>query len=271
MIVRRAGDPGAAFAGGKGKSLLRLEAHADIIPRFVVVVDGDACAEDLVAQLERECAGFGERLAVRSSANVEDSDQHNYSGLFRTVLGVPRTHLADALRDVLDSTRSERVSSYSEHLGITQDTIHMSVIVQEMVASRVAGVAMTLDGTEGAAVCIEAVFGLGEALVSGREAGDRYLLAETGPEVLDCKVRPQGVMCVMCPHGAGTEYVPLPFFQRNRQKLTSSQAVAVRDLIVGLSRDAQGPVVVEFAFDERQLWLLQCRPLAVAVRGAERT
>ncbi len=57
----------------------------------------------------------------------------------------------------------------------------MAVVVQRMVAATAAGVAFSVDPVSGEfCTIIEAVHGLGDTLVSGRAAADRYVIDAQG-------------------------------------------------------------------------------------------
>ena len=57
----------------------------------------------------------------------------------------------------------------------------LAVVVQKMVSSEVAGVMFTVDpSTQMPNIIIEAGYGLGEALVSGRITPDTYIIDKEG-------------------------------------------------------------------------------------------
>ena len=66
--------------------------------------------------------------------------------------------------------------AYRLRNGIDHRTVHMAVVVQQMVASRAAGVLFTADPvtSDRRVVVVEASFGLGEAVVSGLVNADVY-------------------------------------------------------------------------------------------------
>src|SRR5262249_34381973 len=103
-------------------------------------------------------------VAVRSSAWVEDGARESHAGQFTTVLQVDKEGLAEALAQVRKSVAGEGW-----------------VIVQRMVAARVARVAFTTDPTcAQPAARVEAVPGLGEGLVSGRLRPSAWRVTDAG-------------------------------------------------------------------------------------------
>lgn len=105
--------------------------------------------------------------AVRSSANLEDSQDHSFAGQFTTVLNVQgRSALAQAVWSIWDTTTTPAVQEYMKRRSIPSEQLCMAVIVQEMVTPVVSGVAFSRNPiTGGREIVIEAVEGDGTRLV----------------------------------------------------------------------------------------------------------
>jgi len=178
--LARATDPAC---GGKARGLARLIAAGLRVPDGFVIVG--ARPDALPTELGRAYAELGAgAVAVRSSAVVEDGALHSYAGVFESLLGVEgEPALRDAVARCLSHASAERVQAYA---GAAVDE-RMSVVVQRMVDARRAGVLFTLDPIHGERDrwCIEAVPGLGEALVSGRARPDRYHVDPRDAAVLE--------------------------------------------------------------------------------------
>lgn len=197
-----------ASAGGKGASLAAMTAERlPVPPGFVVpswvmessvdaerlralAVEGDHdAAQALVRQAEpprAEIAEAYERLgglvAVRSSACAEDSEAASYAGQQDTFLNV--LGAADVVRRVVDcwaSFFSERALFYRARKG-SLDDLGMAVVVQKMVEPEKSGVVFTADPVRQRRdrMIVEAVFGLGEQVVSGRVTPDHYVIDRAG-------------------------------------------------------------------------------------------
>lgn len=104
--------------------------------------------------------------SVRSSANLEDSDDYSFSGQFSTYLNVKTAEdVINAIVNVWNSTQSEHLNSYLRNINRTQAELEIAVIVQEMVHSRFSGVVFTRNPVTGFdEIIIEVVSGLGERL-----------------------------------------------------------------------------------------------------------
>ena len=78
-------------------------------------------------------------FAVRSSATFEDGGEVSFAGQLRTVLGVDRGRVVEAVRLVAASVRKPGVRAYAAAQGVALPD-SMPVLVQEMVKPEAAGV-----------------------------------------------------------------------------------------------------------------------------------
>jgi phosphoenolpyruvate synthase/pyruvate phosphate dikinase len=135
-----------------------------------------------------------------------------------------------------------RASGESDRARTYGASGRIAVVIQREVAATRAGVAFSRDplGRSPDAV-IESAFGHGEAVVSGQITPDRYRVRRDGSVDVRLAVR-EGARALV-------------------RTLRDDEA---RD-IAGLARRAeQGfgtPVDLEFCYEQRRLWLVQCRPI----------
>lgn len=180
---------GDEACGGKAEGLAKLIGLGlSVPPGFVLLGAGvEDCADEQSSELgemlaEQYRAMGGGKVAVRSSAIGEDSEDASFAGQFDTLLNIEgETALMAAVRQCLDSVNAEHVRAYQaeHHNG---EPMPMCVVVQRMVDAEYAGVLFTADPvTARRDVCvIDAVAGLGEALVSGDVTPDHYELNASG-------------------------------------------------------------------------------------------
>ncbi len=171
--------------GGKAEGLVRLLASGfDVPPAFVVV---GARAGHLPPDLaEAYRALGGGPVAVRSSAIGEDGAAASFAGQFETVLGVVGEEaLRAAIERCIASVSSARATAYREQRAAKDEGVAMCVVVQRMVDAAAAGVCFTVDPVLGRRdrLVIDAVRGLGEALVSGHVTPDHYEVDPRGAVV----------------------------------------------------------------------------------------
>ena len=136
----------------------------------------------MVVDAARPLAG---PLAVRSSAVDEDGADASFAGQHLTLLNVPSIDdLSSAIRQIWWSANSDSVITYRKRVGLFNRP-SVGVVVQSLLAPETAGVMFTQNPVNGADErMIEASWGLGEVVVSGRVIPDTYRLDRSG-EVLE--------------------------------------------------------------------------------------
>src|SRR3954447_3563288 len=152
---------------------------------------------ELAAEITRSVAALGEQAAcaVRSSATTEDLPTASFAGQQDTYLNI--TGPAEIIRHVSRcwaSLFSERAVVYRQRNGFDHRKVQMAVVVQEMVIPQASGVLFTADPVTSnrKVVSVEAVPGLGEALVSGLVNADVYRIRDG--QVIDRKHQGQPVL-----------------------------------------------------------------------------
>jgi pyruvate,water dikinase len=195
-------------AGGKGASLAAMAAAGLNVPQGFVVradvmascIDADAlrsCASQLdwegaqelirAAEPPRGAIGdayelLGGSVAVRSSACAEDSEEASFAGQQETFLGVEGAdEVCDRVVECWASFFSERALFYRSRKG-SLDDLEMAVVVQTMIDAEKSGVVFTVDpvARRRDRVLVEAVYGLGEQVVSGQVTPDHYIADRNG-------------------------------------------------------------------------------------------
>jgi phosphohistidine swiveling domain-containing protein len=170
-----------ASAGGKAYGLARLLAMGLPVPPAFVL--RNACADVFPDRLDQAYRDLGqEAVAVRSSALGEDGTDASFAGQYDTVLNVRGPEeLRAAIQCCVASVSNEHARSYlQDQTG--SDSATMNVVVQAMVNARAAGVVFTADPVSARRdlLVIDAVAGLGEALVSGEATPDHYGVHSSG-------------------------------------------------------------------------------------------
>jgi rifampicin phosphotransferase len=126
-------------------------------------------------------------VAVRSSGTAEDLAAASFAGQHDTFLNVagPDALLA-AVRGCWASLWSERAVAYRRAQGWDARDLALAVVVQAMVPAERAGVLFTADPVSGRRdhLVIEAVSGLGEALVSGQATPSRAVVEKASLRLL---------------------------------------------------------------------------------------
>lgn len=226
-----------------------------------------ALRDDLRERLRelRDDSGF----AVRSSAAGEDGARHSHAGQLESLLHVSREGVESAVRACWASTWSDRAILYRQARHLPSAGPAAAVIVQEMIESRVAGVAFTAHPLTGArAEVVVAGYGLGEGVVADRVESDEFV-RRSPHDAWHATVRPKTRRCARRRDGEpGTEVVPVPNEMRDRPALTPEELDRLADHLVAVERAAGRPQDVEWALDGTgHLWILQARPITASPAG----
>src|SRR5690348_13430188 len=195
-------------------------------------LEGVAIPGDLAAAITRALAQLGEpgAYAVRSSATAEDLPTASFAGQQDTYLNVvgPAAILRHVSR-CWASLFTERAVTYRQRNGIDHRTVHMAVVVQQMVFPQAAGIMFTADPITGnrKVASLEASFGLGETLVSGLVNPDIYTVRDG--ELVARTVARKRVASYASPAG-GTREQAIEPARQEQPALTDAQVVTLAGL-----------------------------------------
>lgn len=182
---------------------------------------------DLAAAIGAALAARGERAsyAVRSSATAEDLPTASFAGQQDSYLNVAgQEEIVRHVRRCWASLFTERAVTYRCRNGFDHRKVAMAVVVQRMAPAEAAGVLFTADPVTSnrKIAAVEAAWGLGEALVSGRAAADVYRVSGDGTVSSAVAAKTHSVRPAP---GGGTEDVPVEPDHRTRPVLTDEQVL----------------------------------------------
>ncbi|HKN86545.1 MAG TPA: PEP/pyruvate-binding domain-containing protein [Nitrospiraceae bacterium] len=200
--------------------------------------------------------------AVRSSATSEDDAKRTFAGLYRTLLGVPRVAIPAAITECWASLWTTAAWSYSAREEFPSHVPAMAVIVQPLLVPRAAGVAYSHHPVtrERNHVVINAVLGSAEPLVKGTVTPDCYLV-HIAPDTDSFHLLERHLASKRRqPTGRGPDRLALVSDQEH-PSLADEEAFALARLTKQVEHAMNHAVDVEWAIDERGLWLLQARPI----------
>jgi len=133
----------------------------------------------------QENSEFG--FAVRSSATIEDRSDISFAGQAESYLCIMNEEgILESVKKVWQSAFSERAVIYLKTKGIPLKQAKMAVIVQEMMPVNISGVMFTANVVNNSTeeMLINATWGFGDSLVSGKIVPDTYILAKTPLSVI---------------------------------------------------------------------------------------
>lgn len=216
-------------------------------------------------------------VAVRSSATAEDLPEASFAGQQASFLNVRgEAPLLDSARRCFASLFTDRAISYREAKGFDHLKVALSIGVQQMVRSDLAGagVMFSIDTETGfdRVVLINAAWGLGENVVQGTVDPDEYqvfkpLLSDPGLTPIVHK-RCGGKLFKMIYTRSGAEptsNVETTPTERSAYVLTDAEILQLARFACTIEQHYGCPMDIEWAKDGRsgELFIVQARPETV--------
>src|SRR5438034_2156633 len=226
-------------------------------------IEAIAIPGDLAAAITRALAQLGEEAAyaVRSSATAEDLPTASSAGQQDTYLNVvgPAAILQHVSR-CWASLFTERAVTYRLRNGVDHRTVHMAVVVQQMVFPDAAGILFTADPVTGnrKVATVDASFGLGEALVSGLVNPDVFKVRDG--EVVARAVATKQRAIHASPAG-GTQEVAIDPERQAQPALTDAQVVRLVQLGRRIEAHFGRPQDIEWCLAADDFLIVQSRPI----------
>jgi pyruvate,water dikinase len=201
-------------------------------------------------------------VAVRSSATAEDLAGASFAGQMESYLNVRGEEaVLAAVRRCWASLWTARAISYRARQGIPPAAVRLAVVVQQFVEAEAAGVLFTANPVSGhrGQMVIDAVWGLGEALVGGQASPDHWVVDGATGTVLEARIARKAVMTAA--GQSGTTLTPLPVDMQERPVLDQGQVAALAELGRRAAAHFGAPQDIEWTLARGQLHLVQSRPI----------
>jgi pyruvate,water dikinase len=266
------GTAHAGQVGGKGLNLgLMTAAGLPVPPGFVIPREFYRASHGVLQPEQRSLVLHayqqlgGGPVAVRSSALGEDGAEFSFAGQQETILGVTGdVAVLDAVQRCWQSLHSERAIAYRRANHIDEASVSMAVLVQRLVPAEVSGVLFTHDPTDASQqnLLIEAAFGLGEGVVSGRVTPDRFHVDRSTGRATD------SVIATKREELTTSGWIPVADGRQQQPSLSTNQISELAKLAERIENYYGEPRDVEWAYASGQFSILQARPIT-AVTAAE--
>jgi pyruvate,water dikinase len=238
---------------------------------------------DLIALLEKKIEMLKKkvgrnRVAVRSSGITEDMATAAFAGQFETYLNVhldPSSVIKYVLKciasafgwrviDYRQDLRKKEILDLSEVELLKQGLI--SVVIQTMVDSEKAGVAFSIDPDTGNRTVgvIQAVYGLGEMIVQGKETASWTAFVKEPEVTVLGTIPPKGPQKEMMVYDEKTKQNrEVAVGLRNPRVLTLDEANQVANHVTAIEKSYKKPMDIEYAVENGKVFITQARPETV--------
>ena len=199
-------------------------------------------------------------VSVRSSATAEDLGSASFAGQQESFINIKgNEELIKAVKKVFASIFTARSIYYRKKKGFDQ-IVGIAVIVQKMVNSDKSGVIFSVNPiTHENNILIEAVFGQGEGIVSGKIKPDMYIVSKD-LEILDQKIADKKIAIVRDASGI-TKTIHLTPEKSKQRVLQTHEIRQLAEYAIKLEEHYQCPQDIEFAIENDSIYILQTRPI----------
>jgi pyruvate,water dikinase len=214
---------------------------------------------DIALEVEANLRKLGAKfVSVRSSAVSEDSLKASFAGLFDTFLNVKSEQ-----KNVLENVKKCWASLFNDRAviyRIRKKVPHlegMAVIVQEMIHAKISGVTFTIHPMNKKSLLIEASYGIGDIVVSGRVEPDEYVVDRETLEIVERKIGSKNIMTAI--EGEKIKTVNVGRELAESQALSDDQIKEIAKISLKVEKLFKSPQDIEWCILNQKLWLLQSR------------
>ena len=209
-------------------------------------------------------------VAVRSSATAEDLADASFAGQQDTYLNIKgEKDLLLNIKKCFASLFTSRATYYRNKKGFKHEETSLAVVVQKMINSDKSGVIFSKDPSyKNDNIIIEAVWGLGEGIVSGRITPDKYVVSEE-LEIIDKKISEKKEAITRDSSG-NQEIVKLREEKAKHQALKEQEIKKLAEMALRLEEHYHKPQDIEFAIEGDEIYIVQTRPITTIGKRIEK-
>lgn len=253
---------------------IELELRSSDIRKLIIQAETPKEIEQDIIDSYKEFAGQvnvkDPEVAIRSSATAEDLPDASFAGQQDTYLHISgEKEVITHIKRCWASLWTGRAIYYREDQGFDHGEVALSVVVQYMVNSKVAGVMFTANpiNSNPEEILINSSWGLGESVVSGMVTPDDFVLTKTPLEVSEKYIADKNLMVIKntedvgtieisVEEGLGAEFVTKP-------SLTDLEVIDLAKNGLAIEKLYGSPQDIEWGLDTDtgELYILQSRPI----------
>ncbi len=231
------------------------------------LIESTPIPEDIVEEIKKAyrqlCEEEGEEVyvAVRSSATAEDLPDASFAGQQETYLNIKgEDNVVKYVRKCWSSLYTPRAIYYRVRQGFRHEDVSIAVVVQKMVNSEKSGVMFSSHPVTGdKVVIIEAVWGLGEAIVSGMVSPDHYEFDRKSRKITKVQISKKDKAIIRV--GDETKVIELPSEKAKARVLSDDEIIKLAELAEIIEDHYGKPQDIEWAVEKGKIYIVQSRPI----------
>lgn len=200
--------------------------------------------------------------AVRVSRINHDVPNPSASGMQQAHLAVPAAAVLDHVRKSWAAPWNSRAIYFRQRKKIPPEQVAMAVVVQTMINADAAGVMFTASpmGKTSDEIHIDAIWGLGEAVVAARWRPDHFTIEKGSSAVREKIIASKTVMDVAAAEG-GVQTVGVPEEKQEAACLSDAQITELGSIGKKVETQFKALQDIEWCIKDNQVYLLQTRPM----------
>jgi len=202
-------------------------------------------------------------VAVRSSATTEDLSTASFAGQHETFVNIRGAkNVIEAVKKCWASIFTGRAVYYRKKNNFSHESSFIAVIIEKMVNSEKSGVIFTLNPltNDKNEIIIEAVFGLGEGIVSGSIEPDNYVFTKS-PLAMKSKRMGKKKLIFCKDYDGNTVKEELPPEKQNAWVLNELELMSLANCALEIEEHYKWPQDIEWAMEEDKVYIVQTRPV----------
>jgi pyruvate,water dikinase len=216
--------------------------------------------KETIAELNTPEEAF---VAVRSSVAVKDSPISSFPGMMDTYHYLKgEEEILESIRKCWGSLWTGRATMARHHQNVDHKLGLIAPVVQKMVHSEVAGVLFTANPitSNRDEIVIEANWGLGESVVSGKSMNDFFVLDKSPLQLKDKKISKKTLMISFNEEkGYGRKEMAIAPDKMDAPTLSDEQAEELGAMGLRIEEVFGFPQDIEWAYEKDKLFVLQSR------------
>ncbi|UCD20701.1 MAG: phosphoenolpyruvate synthase [archaeon] len=202
-------------------------------------------------------------VAVRSSATTEDLEDASFAGQQETFLNVKgKDQLLESVKKCWASLFTARAVYYRAKKGFDHNKALIAVVVQKFILSEKAGVVFTVNPLTNNKdeIVAEAVFGMGQGIVSGSIEPDHYVIDKKTGRVKEKRI---GLKKFAFTRSSGGQTIkkPLTDAYKDKQVMYDHEIRKLWEQVVKVEDHYNFPQDIEFVIASGDVYIVQTRAI----------
>ena len=202
-------------------------------------------------------------VAIRSSVAIKDTNVSSFPGLMDTYHYIKGDEeIIEHVKKCWASVWSGRATFARNNKGIDHAKAIISPIVQTMINSDIAGIVFTANPVTSnrEEMMIEANWGIGESVVSGKTQPDHYILEKNTLKVKSSIIAKKTKMIAKGKNG-GREWFDIDPKNADIPTLSNAQIAELAKAAAAIEEHYDYPQDIEWAYMQDRLYILQTRKI----------